>query len=76
MEDEKIADFSTVYIILGSSDVIVKNKFGKVSGKIPEIPRMGMQLQLPVEFSNLKWFGRGPHENYVRPTDFSRCRSL
>ncbi len=63
--EEKIADFATVYTILGSSDVIVKNKFDKVSGKIPEIPRMGMQLQLPVEFSNLKWFGRGPHENYV-----------
>ena len=63
--NEKIADFSTVYTILGSSDVIVKNKFSKAAGKIPEIPRMGMQLQLPVEFSNLKWLGRGPHENYV-----------
>ena len=65
LEEEKIADFSTVYTILGSSDVIVKNKFGKVIGKIPEIPRMGMQLQLPAEFSNLKWLGRGLHENYV-----------
>jgi len=25
---------------------------------------MGMQMQLPEEFSNLKWYGRGPHENY------------
>ena len=65
LKEEKIADYSTVYTILGSSDVIVKNKFEKAKGKIPEIPRMGMQLQLPVEFSNLKWFGRGPHENYV-----------
>ena len=23
-----------------------------------------MQMQLPEEFSNLKWFGRGPQENY------------
>jgi beta-galactosidase len=65
LEEEKIADYSTVYTILGSSDVIVKNKFGKTTGKIPEIPRMGMQLQLPAEFSNLKWLGRGLHENYV-----------
>jgi beta-galactosidase len=64
LEGEKIADFSTVYTILGSSDVIVKNRFVKGPGKIPEIPRMGMQIQLPEEFSNLKWFGRGPHENY------------
>jgi beta-galactosidase len=65
LENNKIADFSTVYTILGSSDIIVKNSFAKVSEKIPEIPRMGMQLQLPVELSNLKWFGRGPHENYA-----------
>ena len=26
---------------------------------------MGMQMQLPEEFTNLKWFGRGPHENYA-----------
>jgi beta-galactosidase len=65
LEDDKIADFSTVYTILGSSDIVVKNTFVKSSEKIPEIPRMGMQLQLPVELSNLKWLGRGPHENYV-----------
>ncbi|MBI5008312.1 MAG: beta-galactosidase, partial [Bacteroidia bacterium] len=42
----------------------VKNQFNKISELIPEIPRMGMQMQLPEEFSNLKWFGRGPYENY------------
>lgn len=63
-EGNKIADYSTVYTIFGSADLIVKNKFTKASGNIPEMPRMGMQLQLAVELSNLKWFGRGPHENY------------
>jgi beta-galactosidase len=65
LEKNVIADFATTYTISGSSDVIVSNKFVKAKGKIPEIPRMGMQFQLPLEFSNLKWFGRGPHENYV-----------
>ena len=60
----KIAGFSSTYTILGSSDVIISNSFEKISEKIPEIPRMGMQMQLPVQYSNLKWFGRGPHENY------------
>jgi beta-galactosidase len=63
--EDKIADYSTIYTIRGSSDVVVKNSFAKANGKIPEIPRMGMQFQLPMEFSNLKWFGRGPQENYV-----------
>lgn len=61
----KIANFSTTYTVMGSGDILVNNTFEKVSDKIPELPRMGMQMQLPVEFANLKWFGRGPHENYV-----------
>ena len=64
-EGEKIAGYSSTYTILGSADVIISNSFAKISGSLPEIPRMGMQMQLPVEFSNLKWYGRGPHENYV-----------
>jgi len=64
-KDEKIAGYSTVYTIFGSSDVLIRNSFARVNSSIPEIPRMGMQMQLPVEFSNLKWLGRGPHENYA-----------
>lgn len=65
LKGEKIAGYSTVYTIFGSSDVVIKNRFSKTFADIPEIPRMGMQMQLPAEFSNLKWFGRGPHENYI-----------
>ncbi|MBL7104131.1 MAG: DUF4981 domain-containing protein [Bacteroidales bacterium] len=32
--------------------------------EIPELPRFGMNLEIPGSFSNLTWFGRGPHENY------------
>ena len=60
----KIAGYISTYSILGTGDILISNVINKVSEKIPELPRMGMQMQLPVEFSNLKWFGRGPHENY------------
>jgi beta-galactosidase len=62
---KKIGGYATTYTVLGSADLIVKNQFSKMSEAIPEIPRMGMQMQLPEEFTNLKWLGRGPHENYV-----------
>jgi beta-galactosidase len=62
---EKIAGYVTTYTIFSSADVIIKNQFSKVSDGVPEIPRMGMQMQIPEEFMNLKWYGRGPHENYV-----------
>ena len=61
----KIAGFVSTYTIYGSADVLVKNQFSKVSDKVPELPRIGMQMQLPQEFRNLKWLGRGPHENYA-----------
>jgi beta-galactosidase len=63
-DGKKIAGYSTSYTIYGTGDVLVKNLFSKLSGNIPEIPRMGMQMQLSENFTNLKWFGRGPHENY------------
>jgi beta-galactosidase len=64
-EGKKIAGYASSYTILGSADVIIKNQFSKLSSTIPEIPRMGMQMQLPQEFVNLTWLGRGPHENYT-----------
>jgi beta-galactosidase len=62
---KKIAGYATSFTIFGSADIIIKNQFSKISDNIPEIPRMGMQMQLPEEFTNLKWLGRGPHENYI-----------
>ncbi len=61
---KKIAGYVSTYTIFDSGDIIIKNQFNKVSALIPEIPRMGMQMQLPEELSNIRWFGRGPHENY------------
>jgi beta-galactosidase len=62
---KKIGGYATTFTIYSSADVVIKNQFSKLSDNIPEIPRMGMQMQLPEEFTNLKWLGRGPQENYV-----------
>lgn len=61
---KKIGGYATTYTVYGSGDIVIKNQFSKISDNIPEIPRMGMQMQLPEDFTNLKWFGRGPQENY------------
>lgn len=29
------------------------------------LPRLGMTFQMPKGFDQVKWYGRGPHENYV-----------
>ncbi|RHW76262.1 glycoside hydrolase family 2 TIM barrel-domain containing protein [Colwellia sp. RSH04] len=33
--------------------------------ELPDIPRVGMQLVMPGEFQFVRWFGRGPQENYA-----------
>jgi len=32
--------------------------------KTPELPRFGMQFAIPRELAHVRWFGRGPQENY------------
>lgn len=31
---------------------------------LPELPRFGMRMQLPPQYNNLSYYGRGPWENY------------
>jgi beta-galactosidase len=33
-------------------------------GKLPNLPRLGYQLQFADNFNLFEWYGRGPHENY------------
>ena len=33
-------------------------------GNLPELPRLGLTLQLPKSYEQLSWYGRGPWENY------------
>lgn len=56
--------YSTVYKIYGSGDILVKNYYSAGSNTLPELPRFGMQMRLPKEFNNMRWFGRGPQESY------------
>jgi beta-galactosidase len=57
--------YHTTYVILGSGDVIVEDKFVPESDNLPELPRFGMNMRMPKEFEYVEWYGRGPHENYI-----------
>ncbi len=58
------AKYETTYTIYGSGDIIVDNKFIPGSKKLPEMPKFGMQMEMPKDFNQMKWYGRGPHETY------------
>ena len=40
------------------------NGFRKTSFAPEFIPRIGIELRLPSAFTNVKWYGLGPYENY------------
>ncbi len=52
------------YQIFGNGQIDVAYYFEAKKEGLPEIPRIGMKLQLPKEVNNLQYFGRGPWENY------------
>ncbi|WP_189637884.1 glycoside hydrolase family 2 TIM barrel-domain containing protein [Thalassotalea sp. HSM 43] len=53
-----------------SGNAKAKVEFNKPNGKkgkrnkYSEIPRIGSNFQMPVEFDQVTYYGRGPHENY------------
>ena len=54
-----------VYFIHGNGQIDVDYTFRAKKAELPEIPRIGMVLQLPIEFDNLSYYGFGPWENYI-----------
>lgn len=54
------AQFSYIFTEKG---VFIATK-ADVGDRVPELPRFGIQLDLPREFENISYFGYGPHESY------------
>lgn len=52
------------FTIYANGVVKVANHFNAVKGKHPLLMRIGNDLQLNKQFSNIEWYGRGPGENY------------
>lgn len=53
------------YTVRGDGSIKVDMSFTPGKKTLPEMPRLGMRMILPSDFDNMKWFGRGPHENYA-----------
>lgn len=56
---------TVIYKIYGNGKIEIESTLKLAKEKLPDLPRFGMRWELPVSFDNLKYFGRGPHENYV-----------
>ncbi|MBN1155029.1 DUF4981 domain-containing protein, partial [candidate division KSB1 bacterium] len=51
------------YKVLNSGDILIRHKVIPI-GELGWFQKVGLQMQLPGEYDNLSWFGRGPQETY------------
>ena len=64
------SSYTTIFLINPDGVIKVFNDFqyrGKLSDA--EMPRFGMNFQIPNIYNNVSWYGRGPHENYIDRKD-------
>lgn len=52
------------FTVYADGTVKVDNRLTAVKGKYPLLMRVGNDLQLNKQYSNITWYGRGPGENY------------
>ena len=52
------------YLIQNDGSIRVTASIDMTGRNLPELPRFGMRMELPAEYSNLSYYGRGPWENY------------
>ena len=53
-----------VYTILQDGDLHITANTNIPEG-LPVAPKIGLSFQIDKKYSNLQWYGRGPHESYI-----------
>ena len=56
--------FTTTYTFMADGALKVEVVWERKGEFVPELPRLGMRMMLPADYTNLKYYGRGPWENY------------
>ena len=65
MPDQK-AKLTMTYTLTAEGEIIVREQLStEKDAKVAELFRFGMQLQMPKGFGQVKYYGRGPIENYI-----------
>ncbi|WP_321331365.1 glycoside hydrolase family 2 TIM barrel-domain containing protein [uncultured Bacteroides sp.] len=59
------AKWEVTYKVFTNGVINVNNRFVAMSKDTPMIPRVGLRMQLPDNFTRLTYYGRGPKENYA-----------
>lgn len=56
--------YTVEYIVNNDGSISITASIDMTGRDLPELPRFGMRMQLPQQYSHLSYYGRGPWENY------------
>ena len=56
--------YAVEYSIQNDASIKLTASIDMTGRNLPELPRFGMRMQLPLRFDSLTYYGRGPWENY------------
>ena len=58
------ADLTLTYSLNDEGEIMVDMDYKPTATDIPLIPKFGMRMRLPADMTDIKYYGRGPWENY------------
>ena len=58
------ADLQLVYTLKADGRIKVDMDYQPTAADLPVMPKFGMRMRLPADFTRIRYYGRGPWENY------------
>ena len=58
------ADLTLTYSINDEGSIMVEMDYKPTATNIPLMPKFGMRMRLPADYTHIEYYGRGPWENY------------
>jgi beta-galactosidase len=56
--------YTLEYLVQNDGAIMITASIDMSGRDLPELPRFGMRMELPGAYRNLRYYGRGPWENY------------
>ena len=61
---KEATDVTVNYTVINDHSILVELDYHPTGTDKPLLPKLGMRMRLPADFTSIEYFGRGPWENY------------
>ena len=61
---KEVKDVTVRYTVINDHSLLVEMDYQPTKGDRPVMPKFGMRMRIPADFTQIRYYGRGPWENY------------